>query len=97
METVNNFVAISTIYLPDAIATLKCAMEARTLEQACDRAQEAHAVLESLMRLSEQASIEMKTLFRPASQTKEAEAVLKCLQLTSRSSVPELEKIRSAG
>jgi hypothetical protein len=97
METINSFVAIRSIYLPDAIASLKCAMEAHTLEEACSRAQEAHAVLDSLLKLSQEAAFELNALYRPPNQTQEAEAVLTCLLLTSGSTQPELEKIRSAG
>ncbi len=100
METINNFVAMSTIYLSDAIATLKCAMEAQTREEACNRALEAHAVLKSLLTLSREAACQLKALdqqVRPANQTQEAEAVLKCLLLTPGSASPELERIRSAG
>jgi hypothetical protein len=97
METINSFVATSTLYLPDAIATLKCAMEARTLEEARDRAQEAHAVLQSLLKLTQEAAFELKALHRPANQTREAEVVLKCLQLTSDPASLQSEKIRSTG
>jgi len=97
METIDNFVAISAIYLPDAIATLKCAMEAQTREEACNRAQEAHALLKSLLKLSQEAALELKALYRPTNPTQEAEAVLKCLLLTSGSALPGLERIRSAG
>jgi hypothetical protein len=97
METTNNFVAISGIYLPDAIATLKRAMEAHTCEEACNRAQEARAVLQSLLKLSKEAAFELKALYRPPNETQEAEAVLKCLRLASGSTSPESEKARSAG
>ena len=92
MEALHSFVAISSIYLPDAIATLQCSMDAQTLEEACNRAQEAHAVLKTLLKLSEEAALELKTLHRPTSQTQEAEAVLRCLLLTSESAQPELKK-----
>jgi hypothetical protein len=92
MEAFNGFVALSMIYLPDAITTLKSAAAAQTLEEARDRVQEADAVLNGLLKLSRQVSSELKAPYRPASLTQEAEAVLKCLLQTSESTAPELKQ-----
>ncbi len=83
MEAVDSFVALSTIYLPDAIATLNYAAKAQTLEAACDRVQEANAVLDCLLRLSQEAASELKALSRPSGEMQEAEAVLKCILRTT--------------
>ncbi len=68
MEKLHSFVAIVNIYLPDAIATLKCLMEAQTFEEALNRAQEAHAVLESLLKLSQETAFDLKSLSQPIKQ-----------------------------
>jgi hypothetical protein len=97
MEALNSFVAISSIYLPDAVCALKCATEAQTLEVARDRILEATTVITCLLKLSQEAALELKAMHRPISHTQEAEAVLKCLLQTSGPSPSRLESVRSAG
>lgn len=78
-EVLDNYVACSNIYLPDAIATLRHGVGALTREEACDRIEEAVTILACLLKLSQGAACELRAAGRAGSCTQEAEAVLKCL------------------
>jgi len=67
-EKLHSFVAMTNIYLPDAIASLKCLIKAQTFEEARDRAQEAHAVLECLLKLSQETAFDLTSLYQPIKQ-----------------------------
>jgi hypothetical protein len=80
MDAFDNFVALSGIYLPDAITTLEHGMRAETVDDARDRAKEACAILECLLALSRTAAAELRMSEPLTGQLQEAEAVLRCMR-----------------